>query len=122
MGPGTEPHEPVEETGRADAVPNGHRVSSPRRLLTTSLLLSAMFGLAHLLGYRESTGVFFGTADASLAACLKGGLYLVGYLSFVMLVPVLALATLILEGLAFWRHLPGLRSQSRRRQRRPVGS
>jgi hypothetical protein len=77
---------------------------SARDLLQRALGISGLFLLAHLAGLREFTSVLNGTVG-SLAAGWKLSsflalVYILLYLAFVILVPVLVLAALIL---AVWR-------------------
>jgi len=73
---------------------------SPRDLLQRALGISGLFLLAHLAGMREFASVLNGTVG-SFAVDVKLGtflaaVYLLLYLAFVILVPILVLAALIL--------------------------
>jgi hypothetical protein len=77
---------------------------SPQGFLTRALVISAVFLAVHLAGLRDYTSVLNGTvgpASASWRTSAFFGLaYLVIYLAFVLVVPVLILAAGIL---AVWR-------------------
>jgi len=73
---------------------------SPRDLLQRAGTISVLFLLVHLAGFREFTGVLNGTIGSltlgwKLSAFLAV-VYIVIYLAFVVLVPVLMLAAGIL--------------------------
>jgi hypothetical protein len=73
---------------------------SPRDLLQRALGLSGLFLLAHLAGLREFTSVLNGTIGSVAAGWKLSGflalIYILLYLAFVILVPVLVLAAMIL--------------------------
>ncbi len=73
---------------------------SPRDLLQRALGISCMFLLAHLAGLREFTSVLNGTIGSMAAGWKLSGflalIYILLYLAFVILVPVLVLAALLL--------------------------
>jgi membrane protein implicated in regulation of membrane protease activity len=77
---------------------------SPRDLLQRALGISGLFLLAHLAGLREFTSVLNGTIGSVAAGWKLSGflalIYILLYLAFVILVPVLVLAAMIL---AVWR-------------------
>jgi hypothetical protein len=77
---------------------------SPRDLLQRALGLSGLFLLAHLAGLREFTSVLNGTVGSVAAGWKLSSflalIYILLYLAFVILVPVLVLAALIL---AVWQ-------------------
>ena len=73
---------------------------SARDLVQRAAGISVLFLLAHLAGLREFTSVLNGTAG-SLAVNVKLGtflaaVYILLYLAFVILVPVLTLAAILL--------------------------
>lgn len=73
---------------------------SARDLLQRAVAISGLFLLVHLSGFREFTGVLNGTIGSlalgwNLSAFLAI-FYIVLYLAFVILVPVLILAAMIL--------------------------
>lgn len=73
---------------------------SPRDLLQRALGISGLFLLAHLAGLREFTSVLNGTIGSVAAGWKLSGflalIYILLYLAFVILVPVLVLAAAIL--------------------------
>ena len=77
---------------------------SARDLLQRALGLSGLFLLAHLAGLREFTSVLNGTIGSVAAGWKLSGflalIYILLYLAFVILVPVLLLAAMIL---AVWQ-------------------
>jgi len=77
---------------------------SARDLLQRALGLSGLFLLAHLAGLREFTSVLNGTVGSVAAGWKLSGflalIYILLYLAFVILVPVLVLAAMIL---ALWQ-------------------
>lgn len=60
--------------------------------LRRAALLSLVFLMVHLLGFRQYTCVLSGTASFGVLQQLGGALYLVFYGLFVILVPILLLA------------------------------
>ena len=73
---------------------------SAKDLLRRALAISVLFLAVHLAGFREFTGVLNGTIGSltlgwNLSAFLAV-IYIVFYLAFVVLVPVLVLAAIIL--------------------------
>lgn len=73
---------------------------SPRDLLQRALGISGLFLLAHLAGLREFTSVLNGTIGSLAAGWKLSGflalIYILLYLAFVIVVPVLILAAAIL--------------------------
>ena len=73
---------------------------SAKDLLQRAIAISGLFLVVHLAGFREFTGVLNGTIGSlalgwNLSAFLAV-IYIVFYLAFVILVPVLVLAAVIL--------------------------
>ena len=75
-------------------------ILSPKDLLQRAFAIAVIFLLLHLVGLREYTSVLNGTVGSvALGWKLSGFLaviYIVAYLAFVVLVPVLILAAMIL--------------------------
>jgi hypothetical protein len=73
---------------------------SPRDLLQRAGTISVLFLAAHLAGLREFTSVLNGTIGSVAAGWKLSGflalIYILLYLAFVILVPVLVLAAIIL--------------------------
>ncbi len=73
---------------------------SARDMLQRACALSVMFLLAHLAGLREFTSVLNGTIGSVAAgwnlSAFLAIIYIVLYLAFVILVPILVLAAMIL--------------------------
>ena len=65
------------------------------RFLTYAVLLSVLFIVAHLLGFREYTGILSGTAALGDAYKFMGTLYILLYISFTGIVPILVIAGLL---------------------------
>lgn len=77
---------------------------SPKDFVRHAALICVVFAIAHLLGLREFTSVLNGTTgsvamDWQMAAAL-GVAYILLYLAFVLLVPTMILAAVIL---ALWQ-------------------
>ncbi|HTY87446.1 MAG TPA: hypothetical protein VMB80_08280 [Candidatus Acidoferrum sp.] len=94
---------------------------SARDLWQRAVAISALFLLAHLAGLREFTSVLNGTVgstavDARLGIFLAA-FYILLYLAFVVLVPVLILAAMIL---AIWQRC--VRASGRSRTTERVGN
>ena len=74
---------------------------SPGYLVEWAVFLSIVFVLAHIAGLREFTSVLSGTTGSSIAdwelSAFLGVVYIALYLVFVVVVPVLILATAILK-------------------------
>jgi hypothetical protein len=77
---------------------------SPKDLFQRASAISGLFLLAHLAGLREFTSVLNGTIGSVAAGWKLSGflavIYILLYLAFVILVPVLILAAMILT---VWR-------------------
>ncbi|NIQ37908.1 MAG: hypothetical protein GTN81_04875 [Proteobacteria bacterium] len=105
-------------TGKNEAIIDGKDVSSPkttnqetvwsdrrlgraiRGLLVRAVLWFLAFGVAHLLGFRAFTSFLLGTADFGLSQRLFGAVYLVLCAAFVLLVPILLIASGLMKGAA----------------------
>ena len=73
------------------------------RFIGYALLLSLLFGITHLLGFRVHTNILSGTASLDPWHQFYGTLYLLLYTSFVLLVPVLIISGLLRAGVAYFR-------------------
>ena len=77
---------------------------SPKDLLQRAGAISVLFLVAHLAGFREFTSVLNGTIGSVAAGWKLSGflalIYILLYLAFVILVPVLVLTAMILT---VWR-------------------
>ncbi len=62
------------------------------RFFSYALVLSAMFFLAHLAGFQSHTSVLAGTHSGTFAEQYFGLVYLILYVIFVGIVPVMAIA------------------------------
>jgi len=75
---------------------------SARGLLTRAAVIAALFAVCHLAGMREYASFLCGMAPCAngLGSVLAflGLIYVLAYLSFVVLVPVLAIASGLLWG------------------------
>jgi len=74
---------------------------SPRDMLQRAVAISGLYLLVHLAGFREYTGILNGTIGSldlgwKLSTFLAG-IYILVYLAFVLLVPMLILAAMILK-------------------------
>lgn len=82
--------------------PGSAQIASPRGLVVRAAELAAFFGVCHILGMREYTSVLCGmppVAGGSRELYAFGGMiYILAYLSFVAVVPIL----LIAAGLLHW--------------------
>ena len=80
---------------------------SPKDLLQRAAALSLVFLLLHLAGLREYTSILNGTiGSVALGWKLSGFLaiiYILSYLAFVVLVPMLILAAILLLAWQRWR-------------------
>ncbi len=72
------------------------RLWSYRRFFSYALLLSVLFALAHLAGLKDHTAVLAGTHSGGVVPQYFGVAYLIVYVMFVCLVPVLVIAGLLL--------------------------
>ncbi len=71
------------------------------RFVAYAILLSFLFGCVHFLGFREYTGIISGTTIFSKTHQFFGMLYIILYICFVFIVPILLLAKLFLEGIKY---------------------
>ena len=79
---------------------------SPKDFVRRALIICVLFGVAHLLGLKEFTSVLNGTTG-SLAlgwtiSAMLGLAYVILYVAFVLLVPILLLAAAML---AVWARI-----------------
>ena len=68
---------------------------SPKYFLRWAVFLTVPFVVAHLCGLRESTSILNGTSAVGMnlqQTAFWGGLYVLLYLAFILLVPTLLLA------------------------------
>jgi hypothetical protein len=75
---------------------------SPKDLLLRAGTISLCFGIAHLAGLRQHTTFLSGTlADPAMSwplASFLGGLYVLLYFAFALLVPILVIAAGLAQG------------------------
>lgn len=72
------------------------RLWSSGRFFSYALVLSALYGLAHLAGLQAHTSVLAGTHSGGYVAHYFGVVYLIVYVIFVCVVPVLVIAGCLL--------------------------
>lgn len=75
-------------------------IVSPRGLVARAAILSAIFAICHFAGLREFTGILCGTYPSTTAPMLAAGLgfvYIIMYLAFTVVVPVLLIAAALLS-------------------------
>ena len=68
-----------------------------QRFTAYALLLSLLFTGAHLLGFREYTGILSGTASLDQYHQYYGAIYILLYVNFAVTVPILLLAGVLTE-------------------------
>ena len=95
-------------SGKRPAIFQRAEFLSARDMLQRAAAISVIFLLAHLAGFREYTGILNGTIGSlalgwNLSAFLAV-IYIVFYLAFVVLVPVLVLAAMLLT---VWQRFRG---------------
>jgi len=76
------------------------RDRTARTLIAVALVMAALFGLLHALGWRSDVAFFSGTwsDDGQRELSLVRGVsYVLGYLGFVVVAPTLAIAAILLE-------------------------
>ena len=92
---------PVDVDGSTDRPSN---VLSCRRFLGYSIALTVLFLIAHVAGLREHTAALSGTGVFTDTTRFFGVAYILLYVCFVGIVPILLIATVLVGGLAaFWR-------------------
>jgi len=91
-----------KEPGRLDAILGP--TFSPHGLLTRAVIITLAYFVAHLAGLRAYTTIICGTSPtgnpADTWAAVLGVIYVLLYLGFVVLVPVLVIAALLFAGWA----------------------
>lgn len=70
---------------------------SCKRFIAYAIVVSLLFGGVHLLGFREHTGILSGTASPNGFHEYYGAIYVILYISFVVFVPILLIASLLTE-------------------------
>jgi len=95
-------------SGKKPAIFQRAEFLSVRDMLQRAAAISVIFLLAHLAGFREYTGILNGTIGSltlgwNLSAFLAV-IYILFYLGFVVLVPVLVLAAILLT---VWQRFRG---------------
>jgi hypothetical protein len=68
-----------------------------KRFLAYAVVISLLFFGAHLFGFREYTGILSGTASLSKHHQYYGAIYIILYMCFVVIVPILLIASLLTE-------------------------
>ena len=68
-----------------------------QRFTAYAILLTLLFAGAHLLGFREYTGILSGTASLDQYHQYYGVLYILLYVNFAVTVPILLLAGVLTE-------------------------
>ncbi|MCW5211820.1 hypothetical protein VU04_02795 [Desulfobulbus sp. TB] len=68
-----------------------------QRFTAYAILFILLFAGAHLLGFREYTGILSGTASLDQYHQYYGVLYILLYVNFVVIVPVLLIASVLTE-------------------------
>ena len=76
------------------------RALSCRRFLAYAVVLTGLFLIAHLAGWREYTGALSGTGPADPSQAYRGGSYVILYLGVTIAVPILLIAAALVKGLA----------------------
>jgi len=75
---------------------------SPKGFVQRAILICVAFAVVHLLGLREFTSVLNGTTGSVEMgrgeSAMLGFIYILSYLAFVLLVPILLLAAAIFAG------------------------
>lgn len=74
-------------------------ILSPMGLVMRALILAVAFGAVHLAGFREYVGIMTGTAarvSGETLPVLCGALYVILYVTAVVLVPVLLIGALMM--------------------------
>jgi hypothetical protein len=74
-----------------------------KRFLVYALLLSGLFLIVHLLGWREYTNILSGTGQITVWQMFCGVIYTLLYVCFVGIVPILVIAAGLLDGGAIIR-------------------
>jgi len=95
-------------SGKKPAVFQRAEFLSAKDMLQRAAAISVIFLMVHLAGFREYTGILNGTIGSlalgwNLSAFLAV-IYIVFYLAFIVLVPVLVLAAIFL---AVWQRFHG---------------
>ena len=80
---------------------------TPKGFVVRAAIIALFFAVCHLLGWREHTSFLCGTTGSTSAgghlSAVLGVIYIVAYLGFVLVAPMLVLAASILFGLErFW--------------------
>ena len=109
MGPSTRENGSINDPRSGLALRNRSRTTTRsdhplkpiiRGFLKRALLCLLAFGVAHLLGLSAYTSLLSGTASFKLLPHLFGTVYLVLYVGFVFVAPVLLIAAGLLEAFA----------------------
>ncbi len=75
---------------------NNSKALSCKRFVFYAITLSVLFTCTHMLGFREYTSVLSGTASFNAWSQYCGVLYLLLYLSFVVIIPILLISSIFL--------------------------
>jgi hypothetical protein len=78
---------------------------SCRWFIVCAILLSAIFLSLHLLGFRKYTSILSGTGSFSTWYQCCGVVYILFYICFVGIVPILLIASALLKGVGVLKHL-----------------
>ena len=85
-----------------------HPFLSARDLVSRAIIITLGFAIAHLLGFREQTSFLSGTLSSnqmpSFLSLFMGLSYIVLFLAFTVLAPILIMGALILRSLSTALH------------------
>jgi len=80
---------------------------SCKSFIAYATLLFLLFMGAHLLGFREHTGMLSGTDSPDEYHLYFGAIYIILYASFVVIAPILLIASLLIEIREFFKRKNG---------------
>lgn len=80
---------------------------SPGSFVLCAVTFACVYLLLHLLGWRQSTGVFCGTLptgrDAQVTQCFQAVMYVMFHMATVVVSPILVIAAAVFRVMLLWR-------------------
>jgi len=99
-------HNPEVNTNiSTNARPNPAAGLSCKWFIACAILLSVIFFVLHLLGFRKYTSILSGTGSFSTWYQCCGVIYILFYICFVVIVPILLIASALIKAVEFLKHL-----------------
>ena len=84
-----------EQITPATGKPRRWRLVSPLGLVVVAVFIAMIYGVEHILGWREYVSFVFASHTGRSIHTMMGMLYAIAYFGFVLVAPLLAIAAVI---------------------------